>query len=326
MMIDFISATKHLRGEDSIFLGHLQLEASYSTGWNKYFLNGCKYFEIWNNEARGLLQIKGSLPYFWQGHNFNFDNRKLVEAISYIGKLIQVDLFDSIVDIFEYGKIIQIGQKPESYILNHRERTDQRLLMNDNARRRGNLRIWENAEVRLKMYDAGRNILHKQGVKMKDIIQESGWNPEGYYLKFEAHYKKPHQTFNRGVGFTIADLVNPDWQRRFNVDLYTQYKKLIPLGMIEQPNNKKDLSTQDLLMIALAEGATQGGSTLTEVKKMLYDRINAIPDEILSPIDKKARKRQILALIRKIHTSPQSKWDLSDKLKEALSLREQENT
>jgi hypothetical protein len=326
MMIDFISATKHLQGEDSIFLGHLQPEASYSTGWKKYLMQGCKNLAIWHNEANSVMRIEGSFAYFVQGHNFNFDNSQFVEAGQYIGGLLETNIFDFEIDIFEFGKMIQVEDKPKNYILNHRENPKQGLIQYDNPKDKGNFRRWESPEIRLKMYDASRNILHKQGMKMKDIIQESGWNPEGNTLKIEAYYKKPHLILNGGRRIKLGDLVHPNWQKRISEDLYYQYKKLIPLGMIEQPNNKKDLSTQDLLMIALAEGATQGGKTLIEVKKMLYDRINAIPDEILSPTDKKARKRQILSLIGKIHTSPQSKWDLSDKLKEALSLKEQENT
>ena len=94
------------------------------------------------------------------------------------------------------------------------------------------------------------------------------------------------------------------------------------MGKIEFPNNKKDLSTSDLLMIVLADANLQEGNTLQEIKKMLFDRINAIPEEVLTEADKKARKRQISALLGKIKTTQKSKWDLSDKLKAALELEE----
>lgn len=324
-MIDFIKATKHLQYEDSIFLGHLQLEASYNIGWKKYLLPGCKKLDIWYNEARQLIQIKGSIPYFLQGHNFNFDNCQFVEAINYIGDMLQVNLFDSIIDEFEYGIIIPVKERPRNYIQNHRENTKQKLQMNDNPQYKGSCRIWKNKYLRLKMYDAGTNILHKQGMKMREVIKATGWNPEGYYLKIEAHYNNPHIIFNNGVGFTLGDLVNPSWQEKFNTDLYKQYKKLTPMGMIEQPKDKKDLSTPDILMITLAEEATQRGKTIKEIQKMLYDKINEFPDEILSPNDKKARKRKISETIRKIQILPESRYDLSNKLEEALSVKEQED-
>ena len=92
------------------------------------------------------------------------------------------------------------------------------------------------------------------------------------------------------------------------------------MGIIKLPENKKDLTTQDLLMIVLADANLQEGNTLQEVKKMLFNRINAIPEEVLTDADKKARKRQVSSLLGKIQTTPESKWDLTDKLKAALEL------
>ena len=172
------------------------------------------------------------------------------------------------------------------------------------------------------MYNAGKNIKQKQGLEMQELIQASGWNPEGNFLKWEAHYKKPEALLNNGRGIMLAELVNPNFNKIFRTDLYNQYKKILPMGKIEFPNNKKDLSTSDLLMIVLADANLQEGNTLQEIKKMLFDRINAIPEEVLTEADKKARKRQISALLGKIKTTQKSKWDLSDKLKAALELEE----
>ncbi len=107
----------------------------------------------------------------------------------------------------------------------------------------------------------------------------------------------------------------------FSMAIYNnQYNRLMPMGIIKLPENKKDLTTQDLLMIVLADANLQEGNTLQEVKKMLFNRINAIPEEVLTDADKKARKRQVSSLLGKIQTTPESKWDLTDKLKAALEL------
>ena len=45
-MIDYIKATKHLQDKDNPFLGHCTLEASYSSGWEKYYIQGCERLEI----------------------------------------------------------------------------------------------------------------------------------------------------------------------------------------------------------------------------------------------------------------------------------------
>lgn len=107
-------------------------------------------------------------------------------------------------------------------------------------------------------------------------------------------------------------------QKAFNNDLYFQYKKLIPMKNYIEPNNKKDLSTPDIIVLELLQDNLDNGRTAEEVKKMLYTRVNSIPDEILTKADKDARKRQIKALISKIQESPESKWDLSEKLAEEL--------
>lgn len=319
-MIDYLEATKQLKPKDKPFLGHLHHEASYQSGWDKYLLNGCRSIEIWHNKPAGIIRIKGSLAYFYQGHNFFFTNRQFVEATNYLNDILHLNCYDSMVDIFEYGQILEVKGLPRNFIQNHRERPKSGLLLYENPKDRGNFRRWEAPEIRLKMYDAGKNIQQKQNKEMQKLIQAGGWNPKGNHLKFEAYYKKPEALLNRGRAIMLADLVNPNFNKIFRADLYNQYNRLMPMGIIKLPENKKDLTTQDLLMIVLADANLQEGNTLQEVKKMLFNRINAIPEEVLTDADKKARKRQVSSLLGKIQTTPESKWDLTDKLKAALEL------
>lgn len=321
-MIDYLQATKVLMPKDKPFLGHMQREAVFESGWNKYRLTGCKSIEVWHNEPVGLFRIKGSLAYFYQGHNFSFSNRQFVDAANYVNDILHLNCYDSFVDLFEYGLILEVKDVPQNYILNHREKPKSGLLQYENPKDRGNFKRWESPGIRLKMYNAGKNIQQKQDLQMQELIQAKGWNPEGNYLKFEAHYKKPEALLNKGRGIMLADLVNPNFNKIFRADLYNQYNRLMPMGKIRFPDNKKDLSTSDLLMLTLAETNLNEGNTLQEVKKLLYDRVNAISEEVLTDADKKARKRQISVLLGKIQTTPESRWDLSDKLKAALELDE----
>ena len=104
----------------------------------------------------------------------------------------------------------------------------------------------------------------------------------------------------------------------FKEDLYIQYKRLISMKSLIVPTSKKDLSSADIVMLTLAETQINAGESLQEVKRMLYDKINAIPEGVLSKADKDSRKRQIKALLEKLQESPESEWDLSGKLEEAL--------
>lgn len=320
-MFDYLELTKVLY-DDNIFLKDVQHEASYQSGWEKFLLHGYKDLEIWYKPTSNLIRIKGSLPYFYKGHNFSFSDQEFIEAINAINDTLKIDLYDARVDCFEFGIIIEVDNLPKYYIQNHRERPKSRLYMHENPKDKGCFRRWESPEIRLKMYDAGKNIKQKQNKEMQEQIQAEGWDPERNNLKFEAHYKKPAALLNKGREIMLVDLVNANFNKIFRSDLYNQYSRLMPTGKIEFPNNKKNLSTSALLMLTLADDNLNEGNTLQEVKKLLFGRINAIPEEVLTAADKKARKRQISSLLGKIQVCPESKWDLSEQLKAALKLEE----
>lgn len=309
-MIDYIDITKHFENKVTINIAHLQLEATYSTGWEKYYLTGCTRLEVWINQYLYIVRIKGSIPYFFQGHNFNFCNKSFNEAIKYLNNVLNCNLWDAIVNALEYGIIFEVPAKPSEYIQHHRERSQERLTCNEKSKDKGGFRWWNDKNVKLKMYDAGKNIKYKQGLSMKEIIKEEGWNPYSYYLKWEVHYIKPHLALNKGKAIKLADLVNPKWTKKLNENLLIQYKRLNSLRTITPPINKKDISTADILMLECIECYINQGYSMKEIKKRLYNRIDTFT--ALSESDKKARKRQISTLTSKLIESEISEWDLSE--------------
>ena len=316
-MIDFISIIKpNQAGKVSPFFGHCQIVATYPTGAARYRLEGCEGLDIyWNPDS--FLKLQGSIMYYWQGHNFTYDPEAFQAAIDYIGKMLHVDLWDCIVEVFEYGVIMPVEVKPRDYIQHHKAKPSEHLQQYINGKDKGDFTSWQDPNVRLKMYDAGKNIQKKQGMSRRDIIQEAGWNPQDYYLKWEAHYLKP-SVLNHGKGVILANLINPDWQSIFKEDLYKQYKRLIPMAQVEAPTIKADLSTASIIALVLVEDSLNESKSLQEVKKMLYNRINSFPDEVLSKSDKDARKRQVKAILEKMKEADTSKWDLSKQLASAL--------
>lgn len=318
-MIDFISTTKHFECKDKPYLGYLQLEAEYSSGWQKFYLEGCSKMVVWYNSQNNLLRLEGSVMYFVQGHNFSFDKRLFNEGINHIANILRFPLWDSVLNAFEYGVIVEVDGKPKDYIRNHKSKPKEKLVMNEKPKDRGNFRWWEDKNVALKMYDAGVNIKQKQSTEMMQRLMAEGWNPECYYLKWEAHYLRPHISLNMGKGLFLADLVSPQWERTFREDLYIQYQRLVPMKSLMMPTSKKDLSTADIIILELVEAGLNSGKSIEEIKKILYDRINSIPQSIFNAYDKKERKKQVRGLLNKIRENPESKWDLSKKLEEALS-------
>lgn len=317
-MIDFISIIKPNRGDKvSPYFGHCQIVAEYpSTGAVRYRLEGCEGLDIYWN-PNGFLKLRGSIMYYWQGHNFTYSHEAFQAAIDYIGKMLHVGLWDCIVEVFEYGVIMPVEAKPKDFIQHHKAKPSEKLHQHINGKDKGNFTSWQDSNVRLKMYDAGKNIEMKQGISRREIIREAGWNPQGYFLKWEAHYMKPH-VLNHGNGVILANLINPDWQSIFKEDLYQQYQRLIPMANVVEPTSKADLSTASIIALALVEDSLNESKTIQEVKKMLYNRINSYPDEVLSKADKDSRKRQVKAILNKMREADTSKWDLSQQLAQAL--------
>lgn len=317
-MIDYISATL-FECKDTPFFGHLQEEAQYSSGLQVFSLAGCERLRVKWHPVHKIFTLDGSIPYWWQGHNYTFSKSDFKEAINHLKDVLHIDLWKAQLNAFECGVIFSTEFKPKEYILHHSAKITEHLTQEEKARDKGCFRWWTDKNARLKMYDAGRNIQNKQNFDRRETLQNLGWNTDGYYLKWEAHYIKP-ESLNKGVALHLYDLANPHWQSIIKEDVYLQYQRLIPMKNVIIPNDKKDLSTADILALAISEESINQGHPLEEVKKMLYSKINSVPDEVLSIADKKARKRQIKALLDKIQESPESKWDLSAKIQEALEV------
>lgn len=318
-MIDYIAVTKHFQNKDKPFLNNCQKKTSYEdTGCTKYILHGCKDLKLYWYENSNTLKLQGSITYFIQGHNFTYSNSIFCEAIKTIENMLKCHLWDAYVDEFEFGKIIKVEYEPKEYITKHYS-DDKKLTMNEIGKDRGYLKWWEAQNLSLKMYDINRNIKKKQSNIGKQRLMDIGWNPAEHYLKWEVHYKKPHLYFNNGIGIKLSDLVKPAFQTTISNDLIYQYSRLSTMKSIITPNNKKDLKTSDIILLELAESMINNNLSIRETKKKLYNRINNISKDILSDSDKKARKRQISSLIKKLKEEKTSKWDITEKLKEQCS-------
>lgn len=314
-MIDYIAVTKHFQNKDKPFLNNCQIKVFYKdTGCTKYILHGWLYWY----ENSNTLKLQGSITYFIQGHNFTYSNSIFCEAIKTIENMLKCHLWDAYVDEFEFGKIIKVEYEPKEYITKHYS-DDKKLTMNERGKDRGYFKWWEAQNLSLKMYDINRNIKNKQSNIGKQTLIDIGWNPAEHYLKWEAHYKKPHQYFNNGIGIKLSDLVKPAFQTTISTDLIYQYSRLSTMKSIVTPNDKKSLKTADIILLELAESMINSNFSIQETQKKLYNRINNISKDILSDSDKKARKRQINSLIKKLKEEKTSKWDITEKLKEQCS-------
>lgn len=257
--------------------------------------------------------------YFWQGHNFTCCKPEFEQAVDYLQSVLQVGLWDAEVEAFEFGAIVEVMNKPKCYIEKHHARAGVKLSENEKGKDQGCFRWWEGAAVKLKLYDARKNILLKQGMQRRAVIEQAGWNPVGNYLKFEVHFLKP-ALLNGERALLLEDLIAPAFYDRLKNILIDQYKLLSPMKTLITPTNKKDLSSADIVLLAFVEGyINTEGCSIAEAQKALNKRVNMIPDTILSKSDKDGRKRQIKALFAKVQEAPESQWDISEQLQQAMA-------
>lgn len=322
--IDFISITKHFGCKSTPISadGKINLkDLGEFCGKRKYELKGCNGFgiEVWWQEDGSFVRIKGSIMYYWQGHNLTYSTNDFAQAINFIGAELQVNLWDAIVDTLEYFAILPVDAQPKDYISHHAAAPKESLTQAVNEKYKGHFTMWQDAgKIDLKMYDADKNARCKQPKSVRQALQDSGqYNFEQYHLKFEARYLRP-ELLNQLKGVRLADLLNPQWQDRFREDLYLQYQRLVPMKTLVTPTDKKNLTTADYILQELVEGGLNNGSTIEGIKKRLYSRINSTSSAVLTKEDKKARKRRIKALLDRLQEEPESKWDLSKQLEEAL--------
>jgi len=317
-MIDFIEATQY-QCKDSPFLGHCKPFPCKLNqyGWQTYTLQGCKEMEIHWKPELCAVRVKGSLPYYLQGHNFAFSNGDFVEGVGMLQNLLGISLWDATLEAFEFGCIFPVDKKPVLYIRNHNSLPQAHLYMNEKGRDKGAFRWWDDSGRILKLYDAKKNILMKQDLKAREVIQDAGYNPEGQYLKFEAHWKKPH-LLNGGRNVVLEDLQNPDFLQSLSSTLINEYHQLQPMRTLLQPTSKKDLSALDIAVSVLVESLMNQGLSVEEAKKQLYAYINQAG--CLDKQDKDARKATFRKAFGKLQESQESQWDLTHKIEEALAV------
>ena len=316
-MIDFISTT--ISGcKGTINYSHLVLECE-NKKYNRtyYAIDGCEEMKIIIMHNTGDIRLKGSVPYFFQGNNFSFDRKKFVQAIDYINTLTNINFWQSDVDEFEYGVIMEVPQVPRNYIVHHTAKQGEKLVQNEKGKDNGKFRWWKDKSVSLKLYDAGRNIKAKQSENRKQVIRNAGWDDSKEYIKFEIHYNKPHLSLNKGKSMKLYCLANPEWDARFKEDLVVQYQRLNPYKEITIPTDKKLFGTSNIYAHTLTEFAINMNCSPEDVTGLLYSTINSA-NNILSKSDKDARKREVKKIQGALTNPSESQWDLCNILREAI--------
>ena len=204
-----------------------------------------------------------------------------------------MNLWEAELSRFEYGSIIEVQAKPEELIRHHiKIKGMQTRSINPDAK------IFEGLIQSLKLYDAGRNIKNKLDKDIRSLLSNDyGYDQGKHYLKIENHYKKPYKVLNSGIRILVNDLLIPEFYQKCKADLLSQYKNIMKTGTLLIPNDKKSLSAGSIILLAFKETESLFNINAEE---RINSLLKSIPEEILNQNDKKARKRQIREMLKKI--------------------------
>ncbi|HBG71783.1 MAG: hypothetical protein A2W93_06270 [Bacteroidetes bacterium GWF2_43_63] len=306
-MYDYIGITKQLH-KDNINLSNLEHIAS-SRNCEHYLIPGIKPMKLQYNKDNKLMRITGSVPYWVNGHNFSITMAEYNTGLDYMADLLKVKISDAIVDVMEFGAIVNTSLPANQIISAHSSAKGMKSVIYDNGR------YFSDSACKVKMYNAKARIFQNLDKGTQHEIEAAGFDRKADWVKVEAHYLKPHMAINKGAGIILSDLFRPDFIRKTEENFLYQYSRLSFIKSVEIPMNKKHLKTDNLLMLALAEVSGNIGKS---PKDLAYGILNQIPDEVLSPNDKKARRAQIRKLLKQISTDITSKYDLSPLLQDAM--------
>ena len=307
-MIDLVQVVSQIK--DTVNMEHLRDKDVASNGWHLYELSNCKPIKVWINEE-GEIKFKGSLPYFWQGHNFFYSLEDCKNTLEYISNTIQVDVFSGECALLEYGHVIPIKYPVMELLKHHIKIPRFKPQLYDYGK------FFNGRNRKVKCYDAAKRLKQMTSVAIRDSLVAKGlFDPSQFYLKFENHYKNPHHHLNDGRLLTMEIVVSDPFQTILKNDLYNTYDMIRKTGRIEMPKTKKDLSSSEVVLIAFNELCEEANIDPIQYLKL---KINAF-GSILSIHDKKSRKRQICKLQKKLVPSENSIYDISKDLAKILEI------
>jgi len=311
MNFDYADLTKSI-GKDKLSYQYLEELGAYPNGFKSYILKGVEKMKVRIHQEAGLIELKANLPYYWQGHNFNFTKATMIEALQHTSDMLNINLFQAEIRSFEFGCIVEVSQKPDDFLNNHlsyKGKPFQEFLNKSHSAITG--KEFENKVLKVKLYDAG---LRLRQMTSKSIRQEleltSGYEQKKNYIKLENHYKNPNAYFKNRSLF-VNEVLQDSFMQLCKKDLIETYKNIMKTGLIKIPTNKKDLNVGTLPLIVLKEVGLIYGFNPEELIKQ---KVKAISEDILNPYDKKARQEQIKQNWKKIASEEESQYDITKQL------------
>lgn len=251
-MTDFLKLRKPDVCKDSFAFENLEL-----TGQNRF---GCKFYsltdgftplKIQHNERTGNLTIKGSIPFFWQGHNFSFQNLQLLKAMEYCSEVLCTNLMDFEVESFEFGRMLAVATDPDYILKNHLALPKHSF--NSYRRKSGILTGIEFSDSvrKLKMYNPKFSPAFRKILKdIKAGIQ--GFDPKGNFIRVENHVDFADR-YLQIRKLSLDQYCKVEFQDMLKTDLMDTYNSILRKETFIFPHGLQKPTVNQLLYLILLE-------------------------------------------------------------------------
>ena len=262
----------------------------------------------YNKEER-ILTIKGSLPYFIQGHNFWFDLNSAKTAIDRISELLGVDLYNAEVKIIEYGVVVTPDFTIQEFIDNHIQTRGYR---EEIYMGRGKNYVRNDRAYTLKFYSLWANIdssRNKVTTETRKMLENSRYNRANNPMRYEIH-GSPKKIL--GSKILVSDMLSENFEDKCKELLLKKYKQLKKWERLDISAMKR-LDTSKIAMTLLAE----------KDKRYQENLLNAVDKTGATKYSKRSRKSHIKELCRKI-PHEKSSYSIEDLIAEALNQKQGE--
>lgn len=311
MIIDYVEIAKTINGKDNLCFDHLHRKAMYESGTKRYSLKGkCHELVVDINDRKQEVIVKGSMPFFNQPHNFEFNASGYNEVLSSISEMLNVDFYSGEIRKFEAGIILKIHQPPQAIFNAHLNISG----MDTRPFRKG--KYFDDAIMYVKLYDAGARIKQVCGPDIRrELANKMIYDPKANYLRFENHYKKPLHQFRR-QSIIASDLYASSFQPMIKEDILLTYQSIMKSHKIQLP---KKANSGELAIAMIKELCYINGVYPEDfIKKFIKDEsLNAS----LNKDDLKNRRRTLISWLKNVPDQKNSTFDLTDiiimKLEEA---------
>ena len=296
-MIDFIKIVvdvNHYIIPEGVLYEHPTLKNSY------YIRNTYSFSKIVITITNSSVILFGCLTYFSNDNNFEYANHKI--AIQNLSKLLNLDVSEGIVHIFEFGAVIKVPFPTKEYLNNaihlkyhHREFYKNGIIF----------RNYNGGGTKIKIYDAAANVRNKWSSRMpktRERLGALGISKTSYYLKFEINYKAVKGRFKEWGIVKVKKLLEPSFIQLLGKNLLKYY---LGIEKLIQPSSSDD-KTHTILLEALISACIENGSSPKERFKEQLDKRRH-----LSTNEKKARRKRYNNWMKSIQQDIDNPYDIS---------------